>query len=560
MNKRTLPLATPYLLFLLMLWSSASMAQSGDYYMYRGQRIPLETSSAYTAFALPPGQKSPSIAADVRSIGELAPSSLLESRGIALVRLQSGTSKSAIQRQARNAQSKGIVIDQPPVYSAYGIDQVLTNDFIARFNPSTDMAEDERLAVLEQSGAIVDHRDHRDSLRYHIHYPGISPRDGLAIVNQLSADPRVDFAQPNFVRLHPKRPNLANIRTSNRSKHGSSNKSKHDSKGINLPNDPLIADQWYLHNTGERGVADADIDAPEAWEIQKGSKNIIVAVLDEGVDTRHPDLRSKIVTPYDATDRDNDQAPKAWDAHGTACAGIIAAVTGNGKGVAGIAPEARIMPVRIAYSDGEDSPFWTTSSEWIADGIITAVDRGARVLSNSWGGGPPDAVIRSAIEYGLSRRCVLVFAAGNEAGRVSYPARYASELDIIAVSATNRWDEFKTPVSSDGEEWGSNYGPEVTVSAPGVEIITTDIRDEDGYNYGDYGNDYTTFNGTSSATPIVSGVAALLLSQRSFMHPREVKEILSRTADDLGSPGYDERFGHGRINAQRALKFIRGIK
>ena len=117
-----------------------------------------------------------------------------------------------------------------------------------------------------------------------------------------------------------------------------------------------------------------------------------------GVDTGHPDLQAKIVTPYDATDGDNDQEPNPGDGHGTACAGIAAAVTNNSKGVAGLGWNVKILPVRIAYSNGGD---WITSYAIIEDGIRTAVDRGAHVLSNSWGGGFSNFV-NSAIDYAMT--------------------------------------------------------------------------------------------------------------------------------------------------------------
>lgn len=348
------------------------------------------------------------------------------------------------------------------------------------------------------------------------------------------------FIEPNFIRIYPQRPKIKreDIKPAKRSPAAT-------------PSDTLYKKQWYLNNTGSpRGIRDADIDAPEAWDIHQGSASTIIAIIDEGVDTNHTDLKDKIVSPYDATDGDDNQEPKPSDAHGTACAGIAAAVTNNGIGVAGIGWNVKIMPVRIAYSDSSGR-YWITSDEIIEDGIRTAVNRGAHVLSNSWGGGSPSGAINSGIDYAVTNNCVVVFAAGNSSGPVIYPANLSTGKVVIAVSATNEWDQFKTEKSFDREDWwGSCFGPEVSVSAPGVHIYTTDITGSSGYSWGDY---ISTFNGTSSATPLVAGTAALLLSKNPGWTPTQVRNQLQSTADDLGPKGFDNKFGYGRINACNAL-------
>ena len=229
-------------------------------------------------------------------------------------------------------------------------------------------------------------------------------------------------------------------------------------------------------------------------------------------------------------------------------AGIAAAMTSNSKGISGIGWKVKIMPVRIAYGVGGG---WWTTAAIIADGIETAVDRGAHVLSNSWGGGYPSDTINEAIDYAITHNRVVVFAAGNGAGPVSYPANLSLKRVIIAVSATNEWDKLKTKTSADGEYWwGSSFGPEINVAAPGVHMYTTDISGSGGYSPGDY---YAKFNGTSSATPLVAGTAALVLSKHPGWGPSKVRNQLQNTAKDLGPPGFDNKFGHGRINAYEAL-------
>ncbi|MBV7335318.1 S8 family serine peptidase [Chloroflexi bacterium TSY] len=309
-------------------------------------------------------------------------------------------------------------------------------------------------------------------------------------------------------------------------------------------NDPHYPDQWAL----------TKMKVPFAWGINRGRPSIKIAILDEGVQTSHPDLSAKIVTPYDAVDNNNNQEPNSWDGHGTACAGIAAAIANNSQGVAGVARECKIMPIRIAFSSRPGAR-WTTNASWIARGIRTAVARGADVLSNSWGGGPYSTAIRSAFQYARThgrggKGCVVMAATGNSNRRsVIYPARYP---EVLACGASNEWDERKSTTSRDGEYWwGSNYGAELDFLAPGVHIYTTDNAGAGGYSTGDY---FHRFNGTSSATPNASGVGALVLSVDPNLRQWEVRDILRLTARDLNGRGWDEEHGWGRLDALKALQ------
>ena len=324
----------------------------------------------------------------------------------------------------------------------------------------------------------------------------------------------------------------------------------------NLTSDTYDHLQWSLNNNGQSfGTPSADIDAPEAWNLTHGNNTIIIAIIDEGVDLNHPDLKDKLVAGYDATGNGTGGAPSGDDAHGTNCAGIAAAITDNSLGIAGVAWEAKIMPIRIAYGDGAGG--WVTQDSWIADGINWAVNHGADVLSNSWGGGEASTIITNAIENAKSngrngKGAVVVFAAGNNNSSVEYPA-YLS--NVLAVGALSPCDERKSPTSCDGEFWwGSNYGPELDICAPGVLMYSTDIQGSSGYSDGDY---YSKFNGTSSATPVVAGVAALILGLNPNLTATEVENILKTTADDLGSSGWDQYTGYGRVNAYKALSAVK---
>lgn len=307
--------------------------------------------------------------------------------------------------------------------------------------------------------------------------------------------------------------------------------------------------------------------AAEARTMHTGSETVVVAVLDEGVDTRHEDLPAS-VAQYDAIDGDSYQEPNPWDAHGTACAGLALAKAGNGRGLTGVAAGCSLMAVRIARSPARGA-CWQTSSEICADGIDWAWRNGAWVLSNSWGGGAPSNRIAEAIEDARTfgrhgKGCVVVVAAGNDDDRVQFPA---SLPDVLTVGASNQFDEPKTSTSRDGEYWwGSNYGPEVDLVAPGVFMYTTDIMGVGGYSDGfALDANYTdTFSGTSAATPLVAGAAALVLSLAPHLKESEVRQILCQTADKVGSRRYvngrDDRMGYGRLNVlaavQEALKRV----
>ncbi len=357
-------------------------------------------------------------------------------------------------------------------------------------------------------------------------------------------------------------------------------------------NDEFWADQWGLNNTGQHdGTIGADINVCNAWTITRGSDQIIVAVIDEGVDLNHPDLQANIVEGFDATGRGSNGGPENDDAHGTACAGIIAAVQDNGIGISGIAPRCRIMPVRIAFGDANGN--WVTDDNWIADAIDWAVNNGADILSNSWGGGTPSSEIDEAINNAVINGrnglgCPVLFAAGNNNKSVNYPAYLDN---VIAVGATNMCNERKrssknsdevnsgvatdpSGVSCDGEKWwGSNYGNALDIAAPGVLIPTTDIEGPAGYdennNNSSYGEDYADhFNGTSSACPHAAGTMALILSVNPCLTQIEARNILEISCDKINTSAYcykynsghpngswNENVGYGKINAFNAVRY-----
>ena len=541
---RSVSLALP-LAPLALAFAGSVAAQANDYYIVDGQRIPLTRSDTYEAVEVKPGTQGAFRSAAGRNPNvRVEPVPILERYDVVLMRKPPAATPGAFNNSVRALNNNNAVESSVPVYKVGSVDQVLVNEFLVQFKASVGQAAAQ--AFLKEKGAEVIAQPKSITNRYMVRFPDKTPRDALKVVNEIADDEPVQFAEPNFIKLIPQRP------------HPGSTPAPQAPQPPNAaapvtPNDPNFAGQWALRNTGTPGVAGADIGARDAWDIERGSNQVTIAIIDEGVDIHHADLKDKIVTPYDATDGDNDQQPNDWDGHGTACAGIATAMTHNHVGIAGVSWNARILPVRIAYSAHPDGP-WITTTAVIEDGIRTAVDRGAHVLSNSWGSSP-SSVISSAIDYAIAKNRVVVFAAGNDAGPVSYPANLSRTKTLIAVSATNEWDKLKSPTSQDGESWwGSNFGPEITVAAPGVHIQTTDITGAAGYANGDY---VMNFNGTSSATPYVAGAAAVLLSAVPSATPAQVRQYLQDGAKDLPPAGFDNQFGAGRLSLLGSLQMRR---
>jgi subtilisin-like proprotein convertase family protein len=384
--------------------------------------------------------------------------------------------------------------------------------------------------------------------------------DIFAVAEQLSAREEIEFAEPDLITITPRHGRRA---LPPRGLSGWFYPANYYAAATPMtvwqprPSaagpDPLLGQQYYL-----------DLLQATSNELEV-SPDITVAVLDEGVDTTHPDL-THVARSYDGTDDDEFQEPKGTDAHGTACAGIIGATADNQLGVRGVAAGCALLAVRIAYSDNTGDN-WITTNSWIARSIDWAWETGADVLSNSWGGGSPSNEISRAFERARTQGrdglgAVIVIAAGNDNSPVDFPG---SLDNVLTVSASNQDDEPKTKTSSDGETWwGSNYGDAVDVAAPGVGIVTTDISGDRGYNRSGGLEDYVfNFNGTSSACPQVAGVCALILSRNPSLTEAAVRTIVRETADKVGSVVYDPvtghnpRMGQGRANALRAFRQAR---
>ena len=382
--------------------------------------------------------------------------------------------------------------------------------------------------------------------------------DPEAAARELSARPDVEYAQARY-RVHP----------------------------TFVPNDPLYSRQWNF----------PALDMERAWDINPGaSSDVIVAVIDSGVAYGNAMVRftgiavrglpalGPVDVPFAAAPelggpqrfvapRDfiwNDATPFDLDGHGTHVAGTIGQVTNNGIGVAGMAFNVRIMPIKVIDTDWDeifDSPGIGTD-DVVARGIRYAVDNGARVLNLSFGrGGFPAPVVRGAVEYAVSHGAFVVVAAGNEFESGNTPNRvadFARQIDgMVAVGATGR---------TGGRAYYSNTGPYIELMAPGGDgrrngtsggILqqTLDQNVVDRYSSGParFGPPrfdmfvYDFYQGTSMAAPHVAGFAALLM-QQGITSPAAIEAIMKRYATDLGAPGRDDENGDGLINPRAALR------
>lgn len=314
------------------------------------------------------------------------------------------------------------------------------------------------------------------------------------------------------------------------------------------PNDPFYPNQWAL----------AKIQAEAAWSVEQGSSDVIIAVIDTGVDLDHGDLNDNLwlnqgEIPNNGTDDDgngfiddvygynfayDNNNPDDDNGHGTHCAGIAAAETNNGIGVAGICPNCRIMSVKSFNSWGMG---W---SSWSVAAIQYAIDSGADIVSNSWGGSAFTQSLQDVINDAYAQGIHIIAAVGND--NTSTPFYPAAMGNVIAVSATTRFD---------AKYFLSNFGSHIDVSAPGVDVLSTfppgfDLGSGCGDSYfGTPDDGYGICSGTSMAAPHVAGMLGLMKTHYPSASISELELRLYAATVDLGDPGWDQYFGWGRINA-----------
>lgn len=380
------------------------------------------------------------------------------------------------------------------------------------------------------------------------------------------------------------------------------------SEKLYRPQDEAYSRQWYLNAQASSQVArGSDISIEAAWDITRGERSVVVAVTDDGFDLAHPDFQGpgKIVAPRDLKEKDNLPMPQGNENHGTACAGVAVAEE-NRTGIVGVAPGCSLLPIRTTGFLDDRA---------IEDLFDWAVQKGAGVISCSWGASAVyfslslrqrAAISRAARQGRGGKGCVVVFAAGNAnrpvngtvnergwagnvvRGETDWLNGFAVHPDVITVSATtslgkkaaySNWGNAISVAAPSNNappgvwlaETGYVFtGPEIRTGLPGLGVVTSDRLGPSGYEGGDL---TSTFGGTSSACPVVAGVAALVLSINPFLTSQEVRQILQDTADKLVDPdpdpqlgnrlgaydanGYSQWFGYGKVNAARAVKVAR---
>ncbi|WP_158751371.1 S8 family peptidase [Streptomyces bicolor] len=427
-------------------------------------------------------------------------------RGFAAVRLDpaAGGDAAALTAQPAVTDALPVMIDEDGA-TRYFVPGELT----VRFDDTVD-SERATALISRQGSAVVTVQ--RTPGYYTVTVP--QGQDLFAAVRAYSALPEVRFAEPSEAGFND---------------------------ALYLPDDVDFARLWGLRNAGQpvRGVlgtAGTDIRSTDAWDVTRGVPDVVIAIIDTGVTLTHPDLAANLL-PQGGEDWDfadgPDRVPEDHDGHGTHVAGTAAAVD-NTRGVIGVAPDCRIMPLRIDLTTG--------MNQNRAD-AIAYVGRQARahrerryVINCSWRTSGDHAGIRTAIRETVAENVVIVFAAGNDnvdtAVTPRYPGVYSEVIAVAALDSRNKKASF------------SNYGTTVDISAPGVHTWST-------YR----GGGYAFLSGTSMAAPHVAGVAALVWSRNLELTQEQVRAVVESTCDDTNqdNPGYAGKLGRGRANAFRAV-------
>lgn len=563
------------------------------YYYYLDERIPLQEVEGLRvwAFSSPEAAK-----AAAQSLGAATPAAsrqtaaqtATKAAGPAVNRrgnlasfgyliMDEGDGQSAQSLSAAAATHK-VKAEMPAYMSRFTAERhkamVIPPQILAKWKAGTAAAD---IAALEAANALTLIEEQLgDVMLYSVAQGAAQPSATIAAANALVESGLVQFAHPNFIYQ---------IDRMERSPRGSAaadleaylQYARISTADLNT-NDTYINDQWHLNNRGfntlgQAGVPGADISATRAWNFMGSPINngIKAAVVDDGLDTAHEDMQGNILPGrnYMTSPANDNVTPDNPDSHGCATSGLVGAVGDNSKGVAGVAhrTDTKIMHVRIF------DQFGATTDANIGLGLRWAVDNGADLLSNSWGGGSPSSNITDAVTHantngrgGKGAPCL--FATGNEYLPLSYPAWLDN---AISVGGTTDQDQHVLY---------ANFGPDIDIVAPTYDgdfgtpgipefertgIWTIDHSGSKGYNSGSTsngdaaGNYYKWFSGTSAATPIAAGVAALIIQKDPNLTWQQVRSRLRHTADKVptrstyNDDGFSPFFGYGRVNALQAI-------
>ena len=334
----------------------------------------------------------------------------------------------------------------------------------------------------------------------------------LARANELAGDRHIDWAEPDM---------QVSVRS------------------CFIPNDPDFINLWGIRNYAQfvGSVDDVDIDGDLAWDITTGSPDIKIVILDNGVQQNHPDIHQ--LPGADLTSEGGNGGPNnQCDNHGTPVAGCATAIIDNGIGIAGAAPNCYTLSARVMIAQIPCSHSSTCQWSWVINALDWGEAQGARVSNMSWTWDYPSSSFEAKLASTYSNGMVHFAGVGNDSLQLIH---YPASLPIVnAISGLN----------FDGALYNySNWGPEVVLCAPGQYVYTTDRTGSDGYDAGDY----VWYGGTSFSSPYAAAVAALVLSIEPWLSPAEVEQKLRCTVDDYGEPGFDIYYGHGVVNAHKAV-------
>jgi len=525
-----------------------------EYYYAAGKKVKLTRLT--DCFAVKYKSDMPSRAME-RNLAERAEFADAEERKdlpkyrMVLVTMPPSTKLESMRASVRSVEDDANVESVNPVYreAQSGLRMVATDELTVRFKENVSDADIAKLN--SDNGVEIIEKNRFVANQYLLRVA--NPEDLLSVANKYQESHLVEFAEPNFIA---------------------------EAKKANLTDDEFLNEQWHLHNTGQHGgLIGEDIGAIDAWEISKGVSHITIAIIDDGVDIDHPDLKANIWKNPDGTaldkhgwnffDDDDDPRPRKFtppydrlagnDSHGTPCAGVAAAVGNNTAGVSGIAYNCKILPVKIFLAD--DLVLFSV----LADAIRYAGQK-ADVLSNSWGIPPSSNVaqaIKDVTQTGRGGKGTPVFVAtGNDyRSSIGFPASVPEAIAVGASTNQGRRSSY------------SNYGEGIDFVAPsngGTKgIFSTDVSISGrGFNVGNINSGdaeglYTnSFGGTSSATPLAAGVAALILSVNPDLRWDQVRKYMRDTADKIDQMngsyvnGYSVEYGFGRVNAHKALEAV----
>lgn len=380
---------------------------------------------------------------------------------------------------------------------------------------------------------------------YMVSIDPLSSDNVFDLSNRYSITQFVEFAQPNFIRSGM----LLEVPKETSTLNGQSPPF--------MPNDTLLPRMWNIKNTGTNipdgivGIPGCDLNMEQAWDITAGNPNVLISITDTGIDTNHTDLRPNLCERslwYDAYD--NDQQPYDEYYHGTGVSGIAIAVGNNIAGMAGIAYNCRVMPVRVFGP----APQAFTTDLILAKGLNWSWVHGAAVINCSWGGGLPGSLItlaiQNAVNYGRNGKGTVVFGgSGNSDTSVIYPA---SMPEVIGVGGSSPCNERKSRFSCDLQNWGACYGEGMEIVAPCVYIGTTELG----------GGWCVCGSGTSDSSPMACGVGALIISRNINLSGDSVKMIIEKSARKVGNYSYNiqkenglwnNEMGYGMLDAKAAL-------